>query len=93
VMPVVGNLDPGTSEARENLTAAFRKGLDETGYVEERGDRISLGIETSAGLQSANEDGDPPAIWEGCMSGETIDTRAFETVAKKPQTAVYTKRR
>ncbi len=33
-MPVVGHLDPGTSEKNAHVVAAFRKGLSETGYIE-----------------------------------------------------------
>jgi len=33
-MPVIGYLDVGAPEERASLTAAFRKGLSETGYVE-----------------------------------------------------------
>src|SRR5262245_49370052 len=35
-MPVVGFLNSGSSTALEHLTAAFRKGLNESGYVEGR---------------------------------------------------------
>jgi putative tryptophan/tyrosine transport system substrate-binding protein len=33
-MPVIGYLDPGTPQGRADLTAAFRKGLGEIGYIE-----------------------------------------------------------
>jgi putative ABC transport system substrate-binding protein len=36
VMPVIGYLDPGGPQTRADLTAAFRKGLGETGYIEGR---------------------------------------------------------
>ena len=35
-LPVVGYLDLGSAQSTVPLVAAFRKGLDETGYVEER---------------------------------------------------------
>ena len=35
-MPVMGFLGAGSPEATANLVAAFRKGLDEAGYVEGR---------------------------------------------------------
>jgi len=35
-MPVIGFLRPGSPEPNAHLVAAFRKGLDETGYVEGR---------------------------------------------------------
>ena len=35
-MPVIGFLRPGSPEPSAHLVAAFRKGLDETGYVEGR---------------------------------------------------------
>ena len=35
-MPVIGFLHPGSAEANASLVAAFRKGLNETGYVEGR---------------------------------------------------------
>src|SRR5262245_62010189 len=35
-MPVIGFLRPGSPEPNAHLVAAFRRGLDETGYVEGR---------------------------------------------------------
>ena len=35
-MPVVGFLHPGSPEANAKFVAGFRKGLNETGYVEGR---------------------------------------------------------
>jgi putative ABC transport system substrate-binding protein len=35
-VPLIGYLDPGTPQGRADLTAAFRKGLGETGYIEGR---------------------------------------------------------
>src|SRR5262245_50303388 len=35
-MPVIGYLDSGSAEPSANRLAAFRKGLSETGYVEDR---------------------------------------------------------
>jgi putative ABC transport system substrate-binding protein len=39
-VPVVGYLDVGAPEERASLTAAFRKGVSETGYVE--GDNVAI---------------------------------------------------
>ena len=35
-MPVIGFLNSGSSSALQHLTAAFRQGLSESGYIEDR---------------------------------------------------------
>ena len=35
-MPVIGFLNSGSSSALQHLTAAFRQGLNESGYIEDR---------------------------------------------------------
>ena len=44
-MPVIGFLNTASPEAFAHLVAAFRRGLNKTGYVdgEERSHRVSVG--------------------------------------------------
>jgi hypothetical protein len=42
-MPVIGFLSPASPESYASRVQAFREGLQEIGYIEERHDRVSLG--------------------------------------------------
>src|ERR1700730_15970180 len=58
--PIVGFLDTKTPEASAGQVAAFRKGLSETGYVEQRDDRIPLGARCSDSVIGTDGRTDPP---------------------------------
>jgi putative tryptophan/tyrosine transport system substrate-binding protein len=50
VLPVIGHLDSGSPAAFANLTAKFRQGLAETGYVDGQNVTIDSGHQRDDGV-------------------------------------------
>ena len=60
VLPVVGFVRDGSAEASARLAAAFRKGLNEAGYIE--GQNVTVEYERARGLRELHEANDGFAV-------------------------------